>query len=249
MTGGPGGQPRRLADLGQTGARAGRSRRSRSSPCRRRRRPRPAAASAGRHQEQDGVVHLDAVRVELARDDERVWRHVRVDQRAVVVVGPARWGVRRVRRLRLQADRRHWAASAGRRRSTRSESDHGPGEKDECGNRSRIPPLMRGDPSRSTPRRRRRLSPGSRPPASGPTSRVTSKATGRWSRPHGNTRSARSPASGPRNRRSGPGSARSCAEALGRHRRHGTPSRRVPTVGTDGRIRWSSLGPAEPGDR
>ena len=71
-------------------------------------RPSSAAWASGRqrrgHQEQDGVVHLDAVGEELARDDEGVLRHPRVEQRAVVVVGPAVGRVRRVGRGRLQGD-------------------------------------------------------------------------------------------------------------------------------------------------
>ena len=46
------------------------------------------AGEARRDQEEDGVVDLGALGEELARDDGGVRRHVGIDERAVIVVGP-----------------------------------------------------------------------------------------------------------------------------------------------------------------
>ena len=128
----PGGEPGRLArgrrGAGELQLLVGEDRLSEARPAlaavvRRLGRRRPG----GRDQEEDRVVHLGVgeaslrkvTGVEVALGDERVVRHLWVDQRAVVVVRRAGRGVRLVGRGHRDHDRCHLPRRVGRRRRRR----------------------------------------------------------------------------------------------------------------------------------
>ena len=113
----------------------------------------------GRDEEEDGVMHLDAVRVELARDDERVLGHVGVDQRAVVVVGGPGRRVGRVG-LGLHGDGGDW-----RRRGTGAGAHHphGHGGGGQDSHQGQADPSRRHGAILAVPGRRRRRGQGQWP--------------------------------------------------------------------------------------